>query len=68
MNTIPILWNHDASRPVGKLEGDVATFLPRTVTAEWMFQAGWQVLESEEVGGVTYITRAKIRELSVGPV
>lgn len=64
--TIPILLNHDPSKAIGKLEGDIVTFVPRTVTPAMMFQAGWQTLEYEMILGQTYITKARIRELSVG--
>lgn len=63
--SIPIFINHDFTRPVGSLEGQIARFVPRTVTPDTMFNAGYTILKDELIGDVRYILEAKIREISV---
>jgi hypothetical protein len=66
-NGLPILFQHDASRVVGRVEGDVATFSPDArITQQNMIDAGWQTLEAETVDGVVVITKAKLLYLNVG--
>ena len=67
--TIPVLWNHNPEALVGRLVGNVATFLPGKVTHDNMLPAGWRVIRwAEGEDGKRYILEAEILELSVYPV
>ena len=65
---IPLLWNHNRDALVGRLVGNVATFLPGKVTRENMLPVGWRVIRWEDGDdGKLYILEAEILELSVYP-
>lgn len=66
--SIPILNNHDPSKPVGLFKDGVITLAARTVTHDWIpFGLGYRVLEQQEVDGVVYLLKIEVLELSCSP-
>jgi hypothetical protein len=71
MGDIPLLWQHDPTKFVGRCDLDT-----NEITFHEPFVMGGpdmeltpllKILESEEVDGVTFIKKAKLLALSVGP-
>ena len=63
---IPIMWNHRPDMPpVGRIEGDVASIRTGFVPVGAAWDLGLEIMETETLEGVEYITKARILLLSV---
>ena len=63
---IPNLWNHRIDMPpVGRIEGDVAHIRAGVVPVRTAWYLGLEIMETETLEGVEYITKARILLFSV---
>ena len=64
---IPILWQHDPARVVGRVDGDEVIFTAESrVTADMIWHCSWQCLEHEVIDGVRYLRRVRLLTFAVG--